>query len=81
MKESKAHCLPNNFKYQGIISLIKPSRGALKPDFFIFLTDFIIYLFILISYDSAQMSETSTQECAKKKKKFKGVLSSYEKFK
>ena len=33
---------------------------------------------MLISYDSKQMTETSTQECAKKE--VKGILSSSEKF-
>ena len=57
MEKSKTY-----FRWQSAISLIKPSRGIEKPDF---LTDLVTYLFILILYDSAEISETSTQGCAK----------------
>ena len=65
-------------KWQSAISLVKPSKGAVKLNIFNLLNSLSYIYIILISYDSIQMTETTTQECAKTK--VKGERSSSEKF-
>ena len=80
-KKSQGHITcPRNSSYKAPISLIKPPKGAVKPEICNLFKQFQSLIFtILISYVPLQMTEANIQKWVKKK--LKGVPHSSEKFK